>query len=443
MENNPKTENIMDPSERPFSTADIPIRISDRQRSVADIPARASERTRRPSDAPSRPAERPVRPSRPAPRPRAKKVVLWITSLFLVLTLSLSLFTCVLPDKSFSESENRGLRQRPKLTFSSLMDGSWFEDVPAYFADQFAGRDLFMELDLLRKQAGGSRENGGVYLGKHDQLYLIPETPNWESLNRNLAAVNGFAARHDKLRHYMCVVPNAVTVQPGNLPKNAPVPDQVAFLGQIASSLQGVTFADVTPALTAHTEEYIFYFTDHHWTTLGAKYAFDSLAATMGIDAVFGSYRSETVSTTFEGTLASKSGRHAFRDTVEIAVPETEILYNVTYTDTMRKTGSIFEPDALSGKDAYTVFFGGNHPRVDINSTAETGRKLLLFKDSYANCLMQFLWPYFDEIVMVDPRYCYESADDIVRQEGITDVLYLYNADTFGTDNSLYAVLGE
>ena len=79
---------------------------------------------------------------------------------------------------------------------------------------------------------------------------------------------------------------------------------------------------------------------------------------------------------------------------------------------------------------------------MDITTTAETGRNLLLFKDSYANTFAQFIWPLFDRIIMIDPRYYYDSAEGITAQENITDVLYLYNADTFGTDNSLYLVLG-
>ena len=51
------------------------------------------------------------------------------------------------------------------------------------------------------------------------------------------------------------------------------------------------------------------------------------------------------------------------------------------------------------------------------------------------------MWPYFDSITIIDPRYYYEYAGNIIKQENITDILYLYNADTFGTDTSLYAVL--
>ena len=61
----------------------------------------------------------------------------------------------------------------------------------------------------------------------------------------------------------------------------------------------------------------------------------------------------------------------------------------------------------------------------------------MVVKDSYANCLVPFLTPYFEEIVIIDPRFSYDTAESIVNQYGVTDVLYLYNADTFQTDTSL------
>ena len=78
---------------------------------------------------------------------------------------------------------------------------------------------------------------------------------------------------------------------------------------------------------------------------------------------------------------------------------------------------------------------------MDITTSADTGRSLLVFKDSYANCFMQFLYPYFDHITMIDPRYYYDNVENVIRSEGITDVLYLYNLDTFLGDSSLADVL--
>ena len=78
---------------------------------------------------------------------------------------------------------------------------------------------------------------------------------------------------------------------------------------------------------------------------------------------------------------------------------------------------------------------------MDITTTANTERNLLIFKDSYANCMIQFLYPYFDHITMIDPRYYYDNVEHVITGNSITDVLFLYNADTFLGDTSLADVI--
>ena len=148
------------------------------------------------------------------------------------------------------------------------------------------------------------------------------------------------------------------------------------------------------------------------------------------------------VSTTFSGTLASKSGYHKAEDTIEIYVAKdvnTDCVVN--YIDEQRKTASIYDSTALDQKDHYEVFFGGNFSRVDISTPNEQNKNLLLLKDSYANCFVQFLLPYYRNIIMVDPRYYYDDLDLLIESNGITDILFLYNVNTFMTDTSLAAAL--
>ena len=266
-----------------------------------------------------------------------------------------------------------------------------------------------------------------------------PADPPQDS--RNVEAINAFAARHTDLRLNMAVIPNAACILADKLPKNAPVRDQSADLTALAGSLQGISFLDVSAALSAHTDEQLYYRTDHHWTSLGARYAFEAMAAQLGIPQPVQNYDTYTVSTTFEGTLASRSGSHAAYDTVELYVPQTDVEYYVSYGDAAETSATIYDRSALDQKDKYTVFFGGNYPRVDVYTTAETGKTLLLFKDSYANCLMQFLYPYYDHIILIDPRYYYDNVESVISREQVTDVLFLYNANTYFEDTSLADVL--
>ena len=373
-------------------------------------------------------------------RSRREQGVL-LACLLLVTVLVFNIVSLLTPDRSYSEQENRKLASAPRLSWAGLTEGTWFSDVESYVADQFAARDFWIALQLRFARFMGAKESNGVLLCKDDYLMEAPAEPDQEALERNLAAVNAFAATHSDVNVVMSVVPNAASVLAEKLPKNVPVRDQLQDIRGIADSLQGVTFVDVTETLAAHKSEDIYYRTDHHWTTLGASYAFADLAPALGLNASGMQYTVYPVSTTFEGTLASRSGCHAVRDTVELWVPQTDIEYYVTYEDSAETTCSLYDPEALNQKDHYTVFFGGNHPRVDVTTTAETGKCLLIFKDSYANCLVQFLTPYYENIVIIDPRYYYGDIGTLMKREGVTDVLFLYNANTFLGDTSLADLL--
>jgi len=383
------------------------------------------------------------RPQRRSPVTRNRRLQGQCLSWLLLGTVALFLVLGIaIPDREFSESENRKLAAFPEATFGALTDGSFLTGLGDYVADQFPGRDLWMSLNLTFNLSLGQKEASGVYLCDDNYLMQVPSAPNEPQLKRNLDAISDFSTYHPDLNAVVSIVPNAVTVHADKLPKNAPVRDQKADLNQIRFSLAGIPFADVTDALTSHSDEALFYRTDHHWTSLGAYYAFQTIAPHFGIEPpAEASYTVYTVSNTFEGTLSSKAGSHAARDVVQVYAPATDIEYYVTYDGNQTPICSMYDREALEGKDHYTVFFGGNYGRVDITTTADTGRSLLVFKDSYANCMMQFLYPYFDHITMIDPRYYYDNVENVIRSESITDVLYLYNLDTFLGDSSLADVL--
>lgn len=361
--------------------------------------------------------------------------------LFALLAIVILLLTAaqiIQPDRASSESENRKLAQLPTFSWDALTDGSYFSAWEDYLADQFFRRDDWITLDLQFRRAVGASEVNGVYLCADGYLMEPPTEPQ---NTEKIAAINAFAARHASVNIDVAVVPNAACVLSDKLPAYAPVRDQRADLRELADSLQGVEFCDVTDALLAHADEQLYYKTDHHWTSLGARYAFEAMASALEIDAPVADYEVYTVASDFEGTLASKSGSHAVTDCVDIYLADTDIQYYVTYTGSGERSGSMYVRDCLNDKDKYTVFFGGNHARVDIQTTADTGRCLLLIKDSYANAFVQFLFPYYDRIIMLDPRYCYDSADTVMQREGVTDVLFLYNANTFFADTTLPELL--
>ena len=152
------------------------------------------------------------------------------------------------------------------------------------------------------------------------------------------------------------------------------------------------------------------------------------------------------VSDSFNGTLSARSGyERGFREPIYIYFPDgTEGTQAGVYdVEKGEKTASLYAPEKLKEKDQYAVFLGGNRPLLDIRTTSESPEKLLIFKDSYANCLIPFLVPYFRQILVVDPRYYYGDVEALIQENQIGSILFLYNGNTFFTDNSLSGVLAE
>lgn len=374
---------------------------------------------------------------------RSSKIYIKMAGIFLVFLIVAFAFNLFSKDKKYSESENRMLAQKPVFSMANLTSGKYMKDMEDYVTDQFFIRDKWINLKVLEDLALGKKESNGVYIGKKDYLMEIPTAPNQKALDNNLDAISNFSASHPDINTVMTLIPNAAYIYDHLIPRNAPVRDQEKDIKYVMNAVStSLNFVDLTKTMSSHKEEDIYYKTDHHWTTLGARYAFDALSTALGIEKPTQEYKIYPVTHSFQGTLASKSGYDKALDTIEIYVPQgvnTECVVN--FTDEGKKSASVYESAALKKKDKYEVFFGGNHTRIDISTPMEEKKNLLLFKDSYANCFIPFLVPYYRNIIVIDPRYFYDDIESLISDNEITDVLFLYNVNTFFGDNSLGDVL--
>ena len=361
----------------------------------------------------------------------------------LILAAAVFIVNTVTKDKSFSANENRSLAQRPKLTKEALTDGSFFSDYTTYYSDQFPLRDLWMSLSFRVNYLLNQREFSGVYVGKNGTLLQDPTTPDMNAVSSTTDAINRFAARYSDKDISALIVPGAATIWSDKLPANAPARNQNTDIAALESALDGsIRRIDAAGALEAHKGEDIYYRTDHHWTSLGAYSVFEACTDPLKLASEGIVYTPHVVSESFQGTLSSKSGDHRNYDTITVYEPQgTDVLYEVNYPDLQKRSTSLFVSEQLEEKDQYTVFFGGNHPLVEIRTTADNGRSLLIFKDSYANSFIQFLTPYYQTIVMVDPRYYYDDVSLAMNTYGVTDIMFLYSADTLLSDTALADVL--
>ena len=376
---------------------------------------------------------------------RQRKVQEKLVGIIFILTLFLFLIiNVIVPNKEKSVQENRMLATKPKFRLSSLISGDYDEKFEAYMDDQFVGRDMWRKLKVTVDRIGGSRLENGVYIGTNGQLLEQIEVADENHLAANIKAIKSFSESQSKIPVRMMLVPDAANVLNHSLPALAKPEDQTQMFSMVRKDLgDSVEWIDVSTELNKHKTEKIYYKTDHHWTTLGAFYAFQAAAPSLGIEGdLSGKYVSYAVSDSFNGMLASKSGVNlGEKEQIDIYVPteeDTDLI--VDYVDEGKRSTSLYDSSKLKEKDQYTVFLGGNSSLLDIRTVSTSTKRLLLVKDSFANSFIPFLTPYYREIVVVDPRYYSGTINDLMDSYRISEVLFLYSGNTFFKDNNISGV---
>lgn len=365
--------------------------------------------------------------------------IIFILILFLFLIINI-----IVPNKEKSVQENRMLATKPKFRLSSLISGDYDEKFEAYMDDQFVGRDMWRKLKVTVDRICGSRLENGVYIGRNGQLLEQIEVADENHLAANIKAIKSFSESQKKIPVRMMLVPDAANVLNHSLPALAKPEDQTQMFSMVRKDLgDSVEWIDVSTELNKHKTEKIYYKTDHHWTTLGAFYAFQAAAPSLGIEGdLSGKYVSYAVSDSFNGMLASKSGVNlGEKEQIDIYVPteeDTDLI--VDYVDEGKRSTSLYDSSKLKEKDQYTVFLGGNSSLLDIRTVSTSTKRLLLVKDSFANSFIPFLTPYYREIVVVDPRYYSGTIKDLMDSYRISEVLFLYSGNTFFKDNNISGV---
>ena len=376
---------------------------------------------------------------------RQRKVQEKLVGIIFILTLFLFLIiNVIVPDREKSVQENRMLATKPKFRLSSLISGDYDEKFEAYMDDQFVGRDMWRKLKVTVDRIGGSRLENGVYIGTNGQLLEQIEVADVNHLAANIKAIKSFSESQSKIPVRMMLVPDAANVLNHSLPALAKPEDQTQMFSMVRKDLgDSVEWIDVSTELNKHKTEKIYYKTDHHWTTLGAFYAFQAAAPSLGIEGDLSrNYVSYAVSDSFNGMLASKSGVNlGEKEQIDIYVPteeDTDLI--VDYVDEGKRSTSLYDSSKLKEKDQYTVFLGGNSSLLDIRTVSTSTKRLLLVKDSFANSFIPFLTPYYREIVVVDPRYYSGTINDLMDSYRISEVLFLYSGNTFFKDNNISGV---
>lgn len=369
-------------------------------------------------------------------RKQNKKVIPSV--IFLVAVFILSVLFFVLPKSERSENEKRVLSEKPKLSFSSVADGTFSKELDTYLADHFPFRDLFVGINSYAKLLLGENGSSGVYKCKNG--YLISEQAEFDlkKAESNLKYMLDFSEK-TKLPTSYVIVPSSGYIMDDVLPKFHTRFQDGEVLSLAKEMLPEDELIDLTESFKKNKSDVqIYYKTDHHLTSAGSLLAYGEICKAKGIaESKF--TLTKTVGN-FYGTAYSKSGLWLTKgDSVEIRQSENaNYKVKIKEGDNEVFSDSLYFEDHLGDMDKYPVFLDGNHALVTVeNENCKNGKRLLMVKDSFAHCLTTFLAADYEEICMVDMRYFRGNLSQLIESEKLNELMFVYGVENTATSTDV------
>lgn len=387
-----------------------------------------------------------------------KKVRIIIIIVFIGFFVLISGASLIIKDREFSPNENRYLAETPELSWDNILSGKFQDGLEDYLRDQVCFRDGWITVKTGIQKACGDTDIGGAYVGKdgYDFEKITPEDVDEKQVDRNIKAVEDFfmtaSETIDKQKLSFLLVPTSGLVMQEKLPKNARLFDQAKYIDQVQKAMKDYNFVDVRDTLMDHNDEYIYYKTDHHWTSAGACLAYDVWSERTGGEAeTEDGLVKNVVSDKFRGSLYSKilDADSAYDEIWTYGLQKDEAFGSKDCTvtiDEKQQLDSIYDDEKLQEKDKYAYFLGGNYGQVHIQNqkaaSKAKGKNILIIKDSFANSFVPFVTQDYENIYMVDLRYYNGDMKAYLQEHEITDVLVLYNISNFISDRNLHKLTG-
>ena len=387
-----------------------------------------------------------------------KKVRIIIIIVFIGFFVLISGASLIIKDREFSPNENRYLAETPELSWDNILSGKFQDGLEDYLRDQVCFRDGWITVKTGIQKACGDTDIGGAYVGKdgYDFEKITPEDVDEKQVDRNIKAVEDYfmmaSETIDKQKLSFLLVPTSGLVMQEKLPKNARLFDQAKYIDQVQKAMKDYNFVDVRDTLMDHNDEYIYYKTDHHWTSAGACLAYDVWSERTGGEAeTEDGLVKNVVSDKFRGSLYSKilDADSAYDEIWTYGLQKDDAFGSKDCTvtiDEKQQLDSIYDDEMLQKKDKYAYFLSGNYGQVHIQNQKATskakGKNILIIKDSFANSFVPFVSQDYENIYMVDLRYYNGDMKSYLQEHNITDVLVLYNISNFISDRNLHKLTG-
>ena len=351
----------------------------------------------------------------------------------LALLASLALAQTLLPDKTFSQMENRVLAERPALTLASMSMSRWADGFETYCADQLPLRDRFVSLYTAWEALTGHRVIEGVILGGDHRLF--DRTDAWKTRNVTLnASALAYLSEETGTPLYLLAVPSANAVYGGCLPPGAPVADEEALTGLAAKE---VSVIPLLPALREKAvAEPLYYRTDHHWTAAGARIGYLRVCDALGLEPL--PELKLTRQSPFYGSFYARCPL-PWQQADTFEYPEDPSIRLIVGGE--EKPG-LADREKLTERDLYAALLYGNHDRMELVNDSVAEGTWFVIKDSYANALLPALARHCHRIVAIDARYFAGDVVEAVKETKGDLILCIHGVNSLASGRTLALLEG-
>jgi hypothetical protein len=372
-----------------------------------------------------------------------------------------------------SNLEQRDIMQKPVFTVDRFFDGKYTRDFDNYFSDNFAFRTKLVQVGTNMKELKGipfvdqlsivvqGGDNMNVEQGKgspaaatSSSMYLLLKDRAFTAFDYSASAAEMYADTLNRFRKsvdsnvrvYSLLAPTSVEFTSNKDVKKFSDSQKDAFAKVNEHLNDDIGKIDAYSSLADHKDEYIYFRTDHHWTALGAYYAYAKLMEQMGETPVpLDQYEASDIpgflGTAYKQTLSPKLKSHP--DTLTYYTPFTSYTYTMYSSTNKPVARNVVDPKyAKLSSTYYAAFLGGDFPWGEITTDNKNGKRIVVIKDSYANAFVPFLLPHFTKVYYLDPRYYKGNLIDFVKEQKITDVLFLNNS-TVTRNTGISKILNE
>ncbi|MCD8027395.1 MAG: hypothetical protein LUF02_01745, partial [Erysipelotrichaceae bacterium] len=428
------------------------------------------------------------------------KYLLIKISVFLIVLFTIGIIGLILPIRpTESQIEKRELEKFPTFTIGTFWDGSYFSQISTWYADSFPFRENLLSLNSSFEELYGFQDeqiissnsssdetdsdvtdNDEVNNTEEDENYVdaaIDEMPE-TSGDIYILGDTGFSICYfdksggdeyvemiDKAQKkldgiadiYTMLVPTSIGINlSDSVQQELNSSDQKESMEYIYTGIENtndkVKIIDIYDTLKKHNSEYIYFRTDHHWTALGAYYAYEEFCSVKGITpTALEDYETMEFSD-FLGSLYSSSNQATSLknnpDTITAYIPtSTNDMVYVDASGNEHQWKVIYDVSSYSSSAKYSTFVAGDQPfSYIVNPKKNDGSACVVIKESYGNALIPFFVDHYEYVYIVDYRYFYKydkydnSIYDLVVDKNITDVIFINNAEAMCVSNKINAM---